>query len=342
MSNAPFTTVVVGPPRHGVVRHAMSTAAMVGSRVHRHRTADTCPHVSVADAGDVVHVHYTDQLFGANAAAAATTFQRIFADYDGRLVITLHDVPFASSSSHSIRRAAAYRQIIALSDTIVVSSDAEAARVRDLVPGCRVRVVRIPIRSTDTASDRAAVGSRAHSSDAHRSTIGIIGFVYPGKGHADVVEAAAGLAVRPRVIAMGMPSPGHDHLITHLNDLATSCGVAFEATGYLTDRGMDALVREVAVPVVASTNTSASASLATWVGAGRRPLVAATDYTTEFDRMSPDTIVLYDPSVPGALARLVAAALDDPSSTWSRSSPSGEMTVAATAAALLELSGVSS
>jgi len=61
------THVVVGPEEHGVVRHGRLVAETGGSPVVR---LDAPGDVDVAGA-DVVHVPYTDRLFGERAEESA-------------------------------------------------------------------------------------------------------------------------------------------------------------------------------------------------------------------------------------------------------------------------------
>ncbi len=138
----------------------------------------------------------------------------------------------------------------------------------------------------------------------------MLGWVYPGKGHAEVVRACAGLPVTVR--ALGEVSGGHDDLVPELAELAAGLGVGFEVTGWLDDDELAAHLDAVAVPVAAHRHVSASGSMNSWIAARRRPLVMAGTYAHEMAQLRPGTLT---PVADGDLARAVAAALADPGST---------------------------
>jgi hypothetical protein len=137
----------------------------------------------------------------------------------------------------------------------------------------------------------------------------VAGFVYPGKGHEEVIRAAARQPSAPAVIAMGAASAGHTDLVADLRQLASRLGVRFEVTGPLTDPQMAEALAAVAVPLVPARRVSASGSLMSWLAAGRRPLVAAGAYAREVAELCPGAVHLYEP---GELDSLVARALMDP------------------------------
>jgi hypothetical protein len=144
---------------------------------------------------------------------------------------------------------------------------------------------------------------------ADRPTLGVLGFVYPGKGHAAVIAAAGRRPDRPRVVAAGAVSPGHDDLWSALASRAAGTGVDLVLTGSLDDAGMGAAARAVTVPIVPGASVSASGTLATWWGCGRRPLTADGPYAREQDL---GTITLYRPD---GIDAAVAAALAQPDRT---------------------------
>ena len=72
-----------------------------------------------------------------------------------------------------------------------------------------------------------------------------------------------------------------------------------------TRPALAAAIRRVDVPVVPATAPSASASLATWIAHGRRPLTADSAYADELVAASPELVTSYPPHD----ARLLAAAI---------------------------------
>ena len=87
-------------------------------------------------------------------------------------------------------------------------------------------------------------------------------------------------------------------------------------TGFVGDDELAALLRAVDVPVAAQRHGSASASLLTWIGAGRRPSSRERRRSLwRWHGARPGALVLYDPTDRSALTRALADALADPPST---------------------------
>ncbi|MET0433888.1 MAG: hypothetical protein ABW025_06935, partial [Cellulomonas sp.] len=150
----------------------------------------------------------------------------------------------------------------------------------------------------------------------------VAGFLYPGKGHDDVVRAVADAADLLRaagtppgevaVVAVGGPSPGHEDEVDRLRALADGRGVALRVTGGLDDDAFHAALRGPGVPVAAHRHLSASRTLLDWGEAGRRPLVVDSRYAREMADLRPGTLALYPPDdLPTRLARAWA----DPEAT---------------------------
>lgn len=279
-----------GVPGHGVARHA----AMLARRL-------TAQGVSVvADGADVAHTQFTDALWGTDIGAAARAFTRWSATAPRPLVVTLHDVPGGDvDADRDRRRARGYAQVAAAADAVVVSAHHEAARLA-AATGHPASVVPLPV-------DALPIGPTPLWAD--RVTLGVLGFVYPGKGHAAVIAAAARHPARPLVVAAGAVSPGHSGLWSELARQADAADVELLLTGSLDDDAMGAAARAVAVPVVPSRTVSASGTLATWWGCDRRPLVARSPYAVEQARDKPECLWLYDPD---GLDAAIGAVLADP------------------------------
>ncbi|WP_442514421.1 hypothetical protein, partial [Pseudomonas promysalinigenes] len=84
---------------------------------------------------------------------------------------------------------------------------------------------------------------------------------------------------------------------------AADAGVAVEVTGWLDDVAMAERARAVSVPVIAHQHVSASASLTSWIGWGRRPLALRNRYVDETAALRPGTVRPVDPSALGAEVR---------------------------------------
>jgi glycosyltransferase involved in cell wall biosynthesis len=249
------------------------------------------------------HLHFTDRLWAASPEAAADLIERIAART--ALTVTLHDVPQESDGPRNHpRRIACYARVVAAARGVAVNSRHEAAHLAEAGITPRVLgVMPLPVTPADAAPP-------------HRSgepDVAVLGYFYPGKGHAEVVDAVAGLRPAPRLTVLGGPSAGHEDDLRDFTERAAARGVAVDVTGFVPDRDLVARCRAVAVPVVAHRHFSASGSLATWIGAGRRPLVVDGRYSREMASLRPGTVRLV---APDALAEAIADALIDPASTW--------------------------
>lgn len=274
--------VAPGGQHHGVVRHADTLARLL--------TASGNPSLRGDDASavDVVHAHFTDALWGPDVATAAAAFRRWRSSVDAPVVVTLHDVPGRDvDPPRDARRTPAYAAVAQACDGVVVSA------AREALPGLGAVVVPLPVVPLEGPGQVPAW--------ADRLTVGVLGFVYPGKGHEQVLRA---VPPGQRVVAAGAPSPGHGGLVDDLRALADDRGVDLVVTGPLDEPDLHAAVLAVTVPVAAYRTLGSSASVATWAACGRRPLAPAWS--------SADDGVLVVPD----LAEGIAAALAEPSPTW--------------------------
>lgn len=291
----PVTVVVAGPAEHGVVRHGLELADAAGVPVLHFADA---AELDAAVAGDTlpeaIHVSFTDALFGGTAGAP----DRIRRLARGRtLWLGLHDVPQEGEGADRVaRRRACYAEVTAAADGVVVNSRHEASC---LGAGTSPHVIPLPV----PVLPQPAVPPGAD--------IAVFGFLYPGKGVGDVIDAAAG---HPglRVVNIGGVSEGHGDLAAELAARATAAGVDFHVTGHVPDDEVPALLAAAGVPVVAHRHISASGSLNSWLGAGRRPIAVDGPYVREIAERWPGHLTVVDR---GGLADAIRAALADPGST---------------------------
>lgn len=291
--------LLVHPGPHGVAVYARDIAAEVvrlqpGTRI---ATPDA---LAALAPGTPVHAHVTDRLWGASPEAATRTVVALAARHP--LSVTLHDVPQASDGERNRpRRRAFYRAVTEAARAVAVNS----AHERDLlgeedVWGGPVAVVPLPV------DERPA--TRASSDDA----VGVLGYFYPGKGHDEALAAAVAAGV-PRLTVLGRASEGHAADLEAFVHRADAAGVAVEVTGWLDDADMAARVARVAVPVIAHRHVSASGSLTSWIGWGRRPVAVRNRYVDEMARLRPGTLSVVEPD---ALADAIAIARADAMTTW--------------------------
>lgn len=297
--------LVFGPAEHGVTRHALELAAAENAVVLRHpampSTAAVVEELSLRTTPTTpVHLHVTDRLCGPTPEQAADLVVALAARY--RLSITLHDLPQSSDGVENVvRRSDAYRRMAMASHRVQVSSEHERLLLADIAPEVGATVVPLPV-PVRPVSARVPVDSGP--------TVGVLGYLYPGKGHAEVLSALATLD-RPEVelVALGRPSDGHEWLVDELTRQAQ--GRPVRITGYLDDEELDRRIRLITVPVVAPTHVSASGSVHRWIGCGRRPVVTASRYSRELEAAMPGSLWLTE-DLPSA----IRSALEHPEDTW--------------------------
>ena len=319
-------SVIVGPDEHGVTRHAGAVAAATGVRVARHTDWTGAVEASCRRAS-VVHWHFTDRLFGDDVATAAGHFAALAAPLSVRHVVSLHDVPAGGRSTRQARRVAAYRRVAALADVVVVASDHEHRRLLRAGVDAPVVVIPLPVLPLGEKTGAGAPPARRHG---RCRAVGVLGFVYPGKGHGEVIAATAGLPDDVEVVALGCASPGHDELVRCLRVAAATAGRSFRLTGFLDDEALAGAAATVAVPVVAARAVSASASLGTWLSAGRRPIAVRNGFVAELAARDPELVTICEPDELGAAIR---RGLAEPRSTWRTSPVPRELTMDAVAGA---------
>ena len=306
--------VVAGERRHGVVRYARELAEAVGAHVGADVSlgaGEPADGDATLDGAGPLHLHFTDRVWGASPEEAAMRVVRLAARVP--VTVTLHDLPQASDGPALRRRIASYRRVALAARGVVCSSEHEAALLRDVVrPGSTVEAVVIPL----PVDVRAPGSPRAPTDDE----VTLLGFVYPGKGHVEAIDAVAALAAAGRpsaaglgVTALGRASAGHEEELARMAADAAALGVRFAVTGYLDDATLLARCRRAGVPVAAHQHVSASGSIVAWVAAGRRPLVPGTRYSREMAALRPGTLALY---APGDLAGAIDRARRAPGSTW--------------------------
>ncbi len=313
--------VVVGPPTHGVVVHALRLAAAdpaLGRALVRVPTASSgvVPEglLEVLPPGGAAFLHVTDRLFGPTPEAAVSALEAL--GTRRRLALALHDVPQrAEGGDWYARRRAGYGRLARLASHLVVASAFEA----DLLARCldvedreavarRTRVIPLPV-------ERRAIPAHARSArPADAADLAVLGFLYPGKGVEDAVDIAAALSTPAREVTVtnhGAVAEGHAEDAERLARYAAERGVRFRVTGYLSEEAMREAVLRADVPLAPHRHISASGSVNTWVEAGRRPLVRRSPYVDELDARLPGVVTAADD-----LQAAVAAALADPASTW--------------------------
>jgi GT2 family glycosyltransferase len=300
--------VVIGQDRHGVVAHSLLIAAACGHEVLRAAAAADVSRDQLAGA-DVVHLGFTDRLFGDAMPQAVEAVSRLAAEVRAAgacLSLTLHDVPHDDSPLQQ-RRRDGYRQVIALARGVVVNSQVELGLVHDDArPAHSLRVAPLPV----LVPERAGPASASRQPGAPQ--VAVLGYLYPDRGYEAVIDAAPRAS---RVLALGQPSLGHEDLAAKYAARAAKRGIAWQVTGYIPDDQLAVALADVTVPVAPNRRVTASASVNTWNAHGRRVLVPDSPLGRELDRTRPGCVLLYDPDDPAALASAIADAVADPKLT---------------------------
>ncbi|MEP6648356.1 MAG: hypothetical protein ABJA74_00370 [Lapillicoccus sp.] len=260
-------------------------------------------------------VHVTDRLFGASPEEAAEVVDQLAGR--ARLALALHDIPQpAEGSQWYARRSRAYAAMGQAARVVVVASEHERKALGRCLddatgsPSCDSRVVVVPLPIEQGAEERTHPPRR----DVGTAEVGILGYLYPGKGVEDVLAAVTVLrreALDVRVTCLGAPAEGHADYADELARRATDAQVPFRITGYLPDAELPSRLRAVDVPVASHRHISASGSMNTWLEAGRRPVTLPSPYARELTARIPGALEITEDLVAG-----VREALDHPEGTW--------------------------
>ncbi|MCI9858517.1 hypothetical protein [Microbacterium proteolyticum] len=292
--------LLVHPGPHGVAAYAREIATEVLEQQPSARLSTADALAAVAP-GTPVHAHVTDRLWGSSPEQAA----RVVVDLAGRhpLSVTFHDVPQASDGERNRpRRRAFYRSVAEAARGVAVNSAHERELLREEgVWNGPVAIVPLPVETVEPSTVLAG-------DDA----VGVLGYFYPGKGHDETLAAtfAAGMT---RLTVLGRASDGHAEDLDAFVRRASAAGVDVEVTGWLDDAEMIARARRVSVPVIAHRHVSASGSLTSWIGWGRRPLAVRNRYIDEMVELRPGALRVVDPE---DLAAEVAIARHEAVRTW--------------------------
>ncbi|HEX6342234.1 hypothetical protein [Umezawaea sp.] len=273
-------TYAPGPAGHGVVRHARAVARLCA----RHGVLDT------EQAPDLTHAHFTDALFGPTIGEAARTYRGWAEGARRPLVVTVHDVPDPRGQGRRDRaRCAGYAAVVEASDAVVVSAEHEARKIAELT-GETPHHIDLPLPPEPAPA-------RAESPAGTSSSLVLLGYLYPGKGHDDAIDLAAEVGRdraggAPAVIAAGATSTGHHDLEDRLRRHAERRRVPLVITGHLTDARFSSVAATAGVPLMLNRDVSASGSLLSWLSCLRRPITWAGPYSTEIERRHPGTLLL--------------------------------------------------
>ncbi|WP_257478701.1 glycosyltransferase [Acidipropionibacterium jensenii] len=306
--------VVAGPDHHGIARHAQQLVTLGQAPCLRLLDAASreprtlARTITTAADGRGVHLHLNDTLLGpGTVGVVAGVAARV------PVSLTLHDLPDPrEGAARYDRRARACAELWRLSCGVVVASWHErgllvdAARHAGEEPDGLPPVAVVPLPLAPPVADAPV------DADHLEPVVGVLGYVYPGKGHEQAIHLAAALGL-PGVVALGTPSHGHQQLVDDLHARAQALDTSFEVTGFLDDDALLSRARRVAVPLAWHAHASASGSIGSWLEAGRCPLVADGGWVRELAERCPGAVTVVGDQ--DALRTLAAIALADPSTT---------------------------
>ncbi len=322
---APATTaryVVVGPSTHGVVLHALRLAAtndeLRSATALAPAAEGSAPPALLAAVprGGAALLHVTDRLFGRTPEVAAEVLRGLASH--ATLALSLHDLPQpAEGGDWYARRRTTYGEFARVATRLVVASQFEARLLaectapvhRDAVAR-RTTVIPLPV---ERRREHRPGGPERPGPDAPVD-IAVLGFLYPGKGVEEAIDAAASLRTPQREVTVtnyGAAAEGHADYAAGLARYAAQRGVRLRVTGYLSDDALHEAVLVADVPLAPHRHISASGSVNTWIESGRRPVVRRGPYVTELAGRLPGVVSPTDD-----LTTAVAGAIARPASTW--------------------------
>lgn len=311
---------ICGPDGHGVSGLARRIATAAGDLGFAGTVLDEPDPARLADLAGrlpapvrLLHLHVSDWLIadaGAEPDRVLAALVQALGTRGVRLAITLHDVPQVCDGPELVRRRArTYGALVSASVGVAVCSAHERSLLREVVGIAEdsVAVVPLPIDPTPGGPPPRT------TNPAGPPTVAVLGYLYPGKGHRELLDDLAGTDPPVGVLAIGRPSERHQDLPAELSAVAARHGISFRTTGFVPDDQLLAQLRAPVIPVAPQTKISASASINTWIGAGRRPLVQAGRYAEELAGRLPGAVRIYRP---GRLRAEVDRARADPTLTW--------------------------
>ncbi|WP_228549497.1 hypothetical protein [Dietzia sp. SYD-A1] len=267
----PPLTIALGPPTHGVTRFAADCARAAGTPLLEVPESARLREALAAHPGSAVHLHITDSLFGATPDEAADTVEVMARDRP--VAVTLHDIPQpAEGTERCRRRMGAYQRIAAAAGLVVVSSEHER-RLCDAAGIVVDAVIPLPVPDLGVASSPIEPDAGPHPEAVRRDerSVGVFGFLHPGKAVDVVAQAVAELAAAGDhsvgLRLLGSPAAGHEDYVRAAVETVRAAGGHADVTGHIEDGDLARVLGEVTVPVALFRNVSASGSINTWAAA---------------------------------------------------------------------------
>jgi glycosyltransferase involved in cell wall biosynthesis len=192
--------------------------------------------------------------------------------------------------------------------SVFVCSNEERARLAPVDPNVHVIPMFVEPRSLNHTRDeaRAALGLTG------KRVVTLLGFVHGRKGHRLLIEALTYLPRDFMVVFAGGAVKPDSTVISDLLTLAEArdVGQRLRVTGYLSEDRLNQYLAATDLAVCPFKDVSASASLSTWLSAGRRILASDLPLISEYNAMEPGAIRTFSQHTPEALASGILAAFE--------------------------------
>lgn len=203
--------------------------------------------------------------------------------------------------------AGALEEVRRRADAVIVSTEVEASRLGGRIEASRLSV--IPLLVEDRTLRVGRDDARRALGVGDEPLLASLGFVFPYKGNALVIEA---LPMLPdvRFVCAGRDDVDPAHTAA-LHALADRLGVASRVrfTGRLDEDQLELHLAATDLAVCAFAEMSASASLSTWISAACPVLASDLPQIAEYDALVPGAIARFRPYTAEAFAAAARACL---------------------------------
>ena len=140
----------------------------------------------------------------------------------------------------------------------------------------------------------------------------LLGHIIKRRGHRLVIEALKELPDDVIALFVGTPIEGRDYMVDQFKEWAVKQGVEDRVrfTGYVPEDVLEQVLVAADVALCPYRSMSASGALATLISAGRPLVTSDLPQFRELEAMAPGAFHIFSPYDSGALAPVIATALD--------------------------------
>ncbi len=228
------------------------------------------------------------------------------------VVATLHELPEHTDGHERYERiAGACRDIRSVVDAVVVASSLEARLAAAI--GVDAHVVFRPVFP----------GTRSNGHIEHDELrLAVLGRIHPGDGVLGLVDSLADrrgkLSSRTAVRVVGDSAPSDAWHLDDIIEAARRTQLPFTVSGEVSQHAWSEEIAATTVPVVPQRSVSASRTICDWIAHGRRPFARRSAFACELAERAPGYVHFVEDD---DWISVVQQAVDDPTLTWSDTSP---------------------